>query len=163
MPSFDVVNKVDLQTLDNAINTAKREITTRFDFKGSKTEIELDKKTMVINILTENELRMQSVIRVIIERMVKQGIDPKSLDQGEAEYASGNMVRKDVKVKQGIDKEVSKKMMKEIKDSKLKVQASIMDEQLRVTSKSIDELQRIIALLRGKDWGIPLQFTNMKS
>ncbi|WP_250631720.1 YajQ family cyclic di-GMP-binding protein [Rhodoflexus caldus] len=162
MPSFDIVNKIDHQLLDNAINTARKEIATRYDLKDSKTEITLDKKTLHITIVTDNEMSLKSVIKVIIERMVKQNLDAKCLDFGKAEYASGNMVRKDISVKEGIEKDIAKKIVKDIKDSGLKVQASIMDETVRVTGKKIDDLQEVIALMRQKDYNIPLQFVNMK-
>lgn len=165
MPSFDIVNKVDHQSLDNAINNAKKEILNRYDFHGSKTEIELDKKTLNIHIVTENTLRVKHVTDVIIARMVKQNIDPQCLDAGKEEYASGQMLKKDIVVKEGIAKDVAKKIVGIIKDSKLKVQASIMDDQVRVTGKKIDDLQEVIALMRqkGTELGIPLQFVNMKS
>src|SRR3569832_1758754 len=105
MPSFDVVSKTDLQRLDNAINVAVKEIKNRFDFHNSKTEIELDKKTMMIHILTENDMRKKTIEGVIIARMVKQALDPHSIDFGKELYASGNMVKKDLKIKQGIKKE----------------------------------------------------------
>lgn len=162
MASFDVVNKIDAQTLDNAMNTAKKEILNRYDFRDSKTTIELDKKASVIQIVTENDMRMKAVIDVIITRMVKQGMDTKSLDLSSTAYASGAMIKQDIKLKEGIDKEAAKKMVKDIKDMNLKVQAAIMDDQLRVTAKKIDELQAVIARLRQKDYGLPLQFTNMK-
>lgn len=163
MASFDIVNKVDAQLLDNAINVARKEIINRFDFNGSKSEITLDKKAMSINILTENEMRMESIIDVIRNRMIKQKLDPLCLDFGKEQYASGFMVRKDVKVREGIDKDVARKIIKDIKDSKLKVQAQMMDDQVRVTAKKIDDLQAVIALLRSGEYDLPLQFTNMKS
>jgi cyclic-di-GMP-binding protein len=162
MPSFDIVNKVDAQLLDNAINVARKEIVNRFDFNGSKTEIVLDKKSMNVNVLTENEMRMDSVIDVIRNRMIKQKLDPQCLDFGKAQVASGFMVRKDIKVREGIDKEVARKIIKDIKDSKLKVQAQMMDDQVRVTAKKIDDLQAVIALLRSGNYELPLQFMNMK-
>jgi uncharacterized protein YajQ (UPF0234 family) len=163
MPSFDIVNKVDAQTLDNAINTAKKDILNRYDFRDSKSTIDLDKKTSVIHIVTENDMRIRAIQDAIITRMAKQGLDAKALDMGEEEYASGNMVKKDIKVREGIDKEIAKKIVKLIKDANLKVQAAIMDDQVRVTGKKIDDLQSVIALLRGADLGLPLQFVNMKS
>ncbi len=162
MPSFDIVSKTDVQKLDNAINVASKEITTRFDFNHSKTTIELDKKTMMIHVLTENDMRMKTVEGIIITRMVKQGLDTQSLDFGKEIYASGNMVKKDIKVKQGIDKDTAKKIVKIIKDSGKKVQTSIMDEQVRVTGKKIDDLQEIIALMEKSPVGIPLQFDNYR-
>ncbi len=162
MPSLDIANKIDHQTLDNAINTAKKEISTRYDLRESKTEVTLNKKDLHINVTTDNELSLQTVIKIILERMVKQGLDPKSLDFGKQEYASGSMIRKDLAIKEGIEKETGKKILKDIKDSGLKVQAALMDDQLRVTAKKIDDLQEIMALLRKKDYGVPLQFVNMK-
>lgn len=163
MPSFDIVNKVDAQLLDNAINVARKEIVNRFDFNGSKSEITLDKKAMVVNILTENEMRMESIIDVIRNRMIKQKLDPLCLDFGKEQYASGFMVKKDIRVREGIDKDVARKIIKDIKDSKLKVQAQMMDDQVRVSGKKIDDLQAVIALLRRGEYELPLQFTNMKS
>jgi uncharacterized protein YajQ (UPF0234 family) len=163
MPSFDIVNKVDPQTLDNALNVAKKEILNRFDFRDSKSSIELDKKSNEIEIVTENSMRCQAIIDAIITRMAKQGLDAKSLDAGKEEYASGNMIRKDLKIKTGIDKEVAKKIVKLIKDSKLKVTPAQMDDIVRVTAKKIDDLQAVMQLLRGQNFEIPLQFVNMKS
>ena len=163
MPSFDIVSKIDAQTLDNAINNAKKEILNRYDFNDSKSTIELDKKTNEITIVTENDMRLKAIIDSIISRMVKQHIDPKALDMGKEEYASGNMLRKEVKVREGIDKEVAKKIVKKIKDSGLKVQASIMDDQVRVQGKKIDDLQSVIAVCRGEDFGQPLQYINMRN
>lgn len=163
MPSFDISNKVDLQSVDNVINVAKKEIVNRFDFRGSKTEIDLDKKDKIIKILTEDDMRLKSVIDVIRMRMVKQKLDPKILDEGKEHYASGNMVRKDVKLKEGIDADASRKIMKDIKDSKVKVTAQKMDDIIRVQAKKIDDLQKVIGIVNRGDYGIPLQFTNMKS
>jgi cyclic-di-GMP-binding protein len=162
MPSFDIVNKIDTQTLDNVINLVKKEITTRYDFRDSKTTIELDKKDLSIHILTENEMRIKSIEDVMITRMAKQGMNARSLDFGKEQYASGNMVKKDVKVKQGLDKEEAKKIVKAIKDMKLKVEPAIMDDQVRVTAKKIDDLQAVISGLRKLPLEMPLQFVNMK-
>jgi len=163
MPSFDIVNKVDAQLLDNAINIARKEILNRFDFNGSKSEINLDKKALSLTIITENEMRMESIIDVIRMRMIKQNVNPLCLDFGKEQYASGMMIKKDIKIKEGIDKEVAKKIVKDIKDSKLKVQPQIMDDQVRVNSKKIDDLQAVIALMRSGNYELPLQFVNMKS
>ncbi|MFN5184071.1 MAG: YajQ family cyclic di-GMP-binding protein [Bacteroidota bacterium] len=163
MPSFDIVNKIDLQLMDNAINVTKKEILNRFDFRGSESEIELNKKDKVINILTEDDMRLKSIIDVLRMRMIKQQLDPKVLDEGKQHYASGNKVRKDIKIKEGIDSDASKKILKDIKDSKIKVTAQRMDDVIRVQSKKIDDLQKIMTLCRNGDYGIPLQFQNMKS
>lgn len=163
MPSFDIVSKVDLQSLDNAINTVRKEIITRWDFRDSKTEIDLDKKAMNIHVVTEDEMKINQIGDIIISRCMKQGISSESLDFGKEQYASGNMVKKDIKIKQGIDKETSKKITKSIKETGLKVQASIMEDQVRVTGKKIDDLQAVMAHCRTGEFGIPLQFDNMKS
>lgn len=163
MPSFDIVSKVDIQKLDNAINTATKEILNRYDFHGSKTEIDLDKKLMKITIVTENDMHMDAIRDIIISRSLKQGIEPESFDFGKDHQASGAMLRKEVKVVQGIDKETGKKIVKVIKDSGLKVQASIMDEQVRVTGKKLDDLQAAIAFVKQADIGQPLQFDNFRS
>ncbi len=163
MPSFDIVSKIDGQTLDNAINTAKKEILNRYDFNGSKSTIDLDKKTNEITIVTENDMRLKAIIDCIISRMSKQQLDPQALDFGKDQYASGNMIRKEVKIKEGIDKEVAKKVVKKIKDSKLKVEAAIMNDQVRVTAKKIDDLQAVISLCRSEDFGQPMQYINMRA
>jgi len=162
MPTFDIVSKVDGQTLDNAINTAKKEILNRYDFNDSKSSIELDKKTNELTIVTENDMRLRAIEDTIISKMVKQHLDPESMDRGKEHYASGNMIRKEIKIKEGLDKETAKKIVKAIKDSGLKVQASIMDDQVRVQAKKIDDLQGVIALCRKENFGQPLQYINMR-
>jgi uncharacterized protein YajQ (UPF0234 family) len=162
MPSFDIVSKVDLQTLDNVMNVVKKEIANRYDFRGSKTELEFDKKTKTLHIITENEMRIEAVEDVLRSRMIKQNLDPLSLDFGKQQYASGQLLKKDIRIKEGIDKEASKKIMKHIKDMKLKVEPQMMDDQLRVSSKKIDELQAVMASLRNANLELPLQFTNFK-
>ena len=163
MASFDIVSKVDPQTLDNAINTVKKEIATRYDFRDSKGSIELDKKTNVLHIITENDMRLRAIEDIIMSRAVKQGIDGSAFDFSKEGFPSGPMYKKDIPVKSGLEKEVSKKIVKLIKDANLKVQAAIMDDQVRVTGKKIDDLQEVITLLRKSDVGQPLQFVNMKS
>lgn len=163
MPTFDIVSKVDLQLLDNAINNAKKEILNRYDFNGSKTEIDLDKKLNIIHILTESEMYIRSIEDAIITRAMKQQIDPKCFDFGKEHQASGNMLRKEVKIKEGIDKELAKQIVKKIKDSKLKVEAQIQNDQLRVTGKKIDDLQSVIQLLRAETFEQALQFINMRA
>lgn len=163
MPSFDIESKVDGQRLDNAINTLKKEILNRFDFQGSATEIELDKKENKITIVTENEMKVNQIQDVLISKMLKQGIDPQCLDSSKSHYASGDKIRKEITVKTGIDKETGKQIVKMIKDSKLKVQAQIMDDQVRVSGKKIDDLQEVIALMKGSSIALPLQFVNMRA
>lgn len=162
MPTFDIVSKIDGQTLDNVINIAKKEILNRYDFNDSKSTIELDKKTNIVTIVTENDMRIKAIQDSIISRMVKQQLDPKAMDFGKEQSASGNMIRKEIKIKQGLDQDAAKKIVKKIKDSGLKVQASIMDDQVRVQAKKIDDLQSVIALCRKEDFGQPLQYINMR-
>jgi len=136
---------------------------TRYDFHGSKTEIELNKKDLVINITTENEMRIKTIVDIIITRGAKQHIDPRSYDVSKEHYASGAMVKKEITLKNGLDKEAMKKVTKAVKDSGLKVQPSQMDNIVRITGKKIDDLQAAMAILRRGDFGYPLQFENMKS
>ncbi len=163
MPTFDIVSKVDAQTLDNAMNNAKKEILNRYDFSTSNSTIDHDKKTNVITIVTEDDMRLKAIEDAIISRMVKQNLDSNSLDFGKEQYASGNMIRKEIAIKEGIDKETAKKIVAKIKASGLKVQASMMDDQVRVQSKNIDDLQGVIALCKKEDFGQPLQFINMRN
>lgn len=163
MPSFDIASKVDLQTLDNAINTVKKEVSNRFDFKDSPVSIELNKKDYIVNIEVESDMKMKQVIDVIISRAMKQGIDAGAFNFDKDAYPSGKVVKKEVSVTNGLKQDDAKKIVKQIKESGLKVQAQIMDEMVRVTGKKIDDLQEVIAMLRGADLGLPLQFTNMKS
>jgi len=163
MPSFDVISKVDAQAVENAINVAKKEIVNRYDFHGSKAEVDLNKKELTLLITTENEMRLNAVLDIIIARGSKQGIDPRSYDVSKEHYASGPMIKKDVKLKNGLDKDTMKKIAKAIKDVGLKVQAAQMDNIIRVSGKKIDDLQEVMAFLRKGDYGFPLQFDNMKS
>ncbi len=164
MPTFDIVSKIDAQTLDNAINNAKKEILNRYDFHDSKSSVELEKKSNEITVITEDDMRLKAICDAIISRFVKQHLDPKALDFEKPFYSiTGNMIRKDIKVKEGIDKETAKKIVKKIKDSGLKVQASIMEDQLRVQGKKIDDLQAVISLCRSDDFGQPLQYLNMRN
>lgn len=163
MPSFDIVSKVDLQTLDNAVNTVKKEITTRYDFKGSHVNIELDKKELLVKLEVESEMKLDQVIEVLISRSMRQGLDATIYDLSKEHYQSGKVVKKEIAVRNGIKQEDAKKIVKMIKDSGLKVQAAIMDDIVRVTGKKIDDLQDVIQLCKGGNLGIPLQFVNMKS
>jgi hypothetical protein len=162
MPSFDISSKLDAQLLDNAINVARKDILNRWDFKDSKSTIDLNKKDLLINIVTENDMRLDAIIDAIHSRMIKQGLDPRGLDESKEFYPSGPMIKKDMKVRQGIEKEAAKKIIKDIKDSKAKVTAQLMDDIIRVSSKSINDLQAVIAICRKGDYEVPLQFINMK-
>lgn len=160
--SFDVVSEVDLQNVDNAVNTAAREIQTRFDFKGSVSRLSLDKKNATLTLWSDNEGKLKSVVDILQNRLVKQNISLKALDFQKIEPAEGGTVRQIAKIAQGIPSEKAKEMVRAIKDAKLKVTPSIQGEQLRVTGKSKDDLQSAMALLRGGDFGPPLQFKNFR-
>jgi cyclic-di-GMP-binding protein len=162
MPSFDIASKLDAQLLDNAVNVAKKDILNRWDFRDSKSTIELNKKDLLINITTENDMRLDAILDAIHSRMIKQGLDPRGLDESKEHFASGPFIKKDIKVRQGLEREACKKILKDIKDSKIKVTAQIMDEIIRVSSKNINDLQAVIALCRQGDYEVPLQFINMK-
>lgn len=163
MPSFDIASKVDVQTLDNAINVVKKEIISRYDFKGSHVEIDLDKKAMTLKLEVESDMKLQQVEDVIISKSLKQGLDAKCFDFSKPHYSSGKFVRKEVAIRNGIDKDNAKKIVKMIKDSGAKVQVAIMDDIVRVTGKKIDDLQDVIRLCNGANLEMPLQYTNMKS
>lgn len=162
MPSFDITSKVDLQTLDNAINIVQKEIQNRFDFKGSHVLIELNKKDYKVNLEADSEMKLDQITDVILSRSMKQGIPPEAFDFTKEPYQSGKVVKKEVTVKNGIKQEDAKKIVKAIKDSSLKVQAQIMDDMVRITGKKIDDLQDVIALCKNSNLGLALQYVNMK-
>ena len=128
MASFDIVSEVDGQKLDNAINSARKEILSRYDFKGSESSIDLDKKINKIHVVTEDNMKLDAIEGIIFQKLQKQGLDSNCLDVGKEEYAAGNKLKKDIDVKSGIEKETAKKIVKSIKELKLKVDSSIMDE-----------------------------------
>ena len=163
MPSFDIVSKVEAQALENAVNVTSKEITNRFDFKGSHVLINLDKKEFIIKIETEDDMKMRQIIDVIISRANKKGIDTEAFDESKEGAQSGKLWKKEVKVRNGLVQEDAKKIVKLIKDSGMKVQASINDDLVRVTAKKIDDLQEVIQLCKGANLGIPLQYVNMRS
>lgn len=158
--SFDIVSKVDLQEVSNAITQAQKEIDTRFDFKNSKSSIELEKEEIVIQ--SDDEFKLQNVMDIVQSKLTKRGISVKNLDYGKVEPASGGTVRQRIKLKQGIPQDISKKINTIIKDSKLKVQSQIQGDQLRVTGKSRDDLQKIIQTLKAADLPLDLQFLNFR-
>lgn len=161
MPSFDVVSVVDLQEVDNAVNQAIREIGQRYDFKGSRTEVVLEKDA--IKVVTDDDFRLKAVVDVLQSKFVKRGVSLKALQYGKVEPASGGRVRQEIAVQQGISKEKGREIVALIKETRRKVQAQIQEEQVRVSGKSIDDLQEVIRLLKGKDLGVDLQFVNMRS
>ena len=163
MPSFDLVSKVDLQTLDNAVNTASKEIKNRYDFKGSHVEVSLDKKEFKLNLEAESEMKMQQIIDVLISRSVKQGLAGEIYDLSKEPFQSGKVVKKEIPVRNGIKQEDAKKIVKLIKDANLKVQAAIMDDMIRISGKKIDDLQTVIQASKSWDLGLALQYVNMKN
>ncbi|HTY20894.1 MAG TPA: YajQ family cyclic di-GMP-binding protein [Geobacteraceae bacterium] len=162
MPSFDIVSKVDMQEVDNAVNQTVKEITQRYDFKGSKSQVILEKES--IKVLADDDFRLKSIIDILQSKCIKRGISLKVLQYGKAESASGGMVRQLITIQQGISKEKGKEINAIIKETKLKVQSQIQEDQVRVTGKNIDDLQEVIQLLKGKeDLGVELQFINFRS
>jgi uncharacterized protein YajQ (UPF0234 family) len=160
--SFDVVSKVDLQEVQNAVQQASKEIATRFDFRGSKSKIEWNEKDLALTLTSDDEHKLKSVVDILETKLVKRSVAVKSLDFQRVEPAAGATVRQIVKIQQGIPTEKARAIVKAIKDSKIKVQASIQSDQVRVAGKSRDDLQNVIALLRGEDFGLPLQFINYR-
>ena len=163
MPSFDIISKVDAQALDNAVNVTTKEITNRFDFKGSHVVIDLNKKDFKINIETEDDMKMRQLCDVLVSRAHKQGIDPLAFDLNKEGQQSGKTWKKEIQVRNGLPQEDAKKIVKLIKDSGMKVQASINDDLVRVTGKKIDDLQSVIQLCKTSNLQLPLQFVNMRS
>lgn len=160
--SFDVVSKVDLQEVSNAVQQASKEIATRFDFRGSSSKIEWDEKELTLTLTSEDAGKLKSVVDILEGRLVKRGIAVKALDFGKVEDAAGGTARQAVKVKQGIPSEKAKEIVRAIKDRKLKVQAAIQADQVRVSGRVKDDLQAVMAMLRGQDFGLPLQFSNYR-
>lgn len=163
MPSFDIVNKIDLQKIDNAVNTAKKELLNRYDLKDELCVIELDKKGKQIRLEAKQDMAMQTLIDIVLSKFSKQGLDVRCLDLSKEPAPSGRIVLQEVKIKEGLDKETAKKIVSFIKGINTKVQPAIHEDQVRVSGKKIDDLQDIIATLRGEDFEVPLQFENFRS
>ena len=163
MPSFDIVSKIDPQTLDNAVNVTKKEIQNRFDFKDSPVSIELNKKEMRIELEAASDMKIKQIVDVLISRSLKQGLDPLAYDFSKDPYPSGKVTKKEVPVRNGLKQEDAKKIVKLIKDSGLKVQSAIMDDLIRVTGKKLDDLQAVIQRCKNAGLGVPLQFDNMRN
>jgi uncharacterized protein YajQ (UPF0234 family) len=160
--SFDVVSKIDLQEISNAIQQATKEIHTRFDLKDSKSEITMEGKEAIV-LSSADEYKLKAVIDVLQTKLVKRQVPLKGLQYQAIEPAAGSTVRQKIKLQQGIPIEKAREIVKVIKDSKLRVQASIQGDTVRVSGKDRDTLQQVIALLRNKDFGIDMQFTNYRS
>jgi hypothetical protein len=160
--SFDVVSRVDLEEVRNAVNQAVKEIGQRFDFKGSVSRIEL-KDEALLTLTSDDEVKLKAVIDVLQSKLVKRGVSIRAMEYGKLEPAAKAAVRQEVKILQGIPPEKAKGLVKALKDAKLKVQAAIQGDQLRVSGKNKDDLQEAIALLKKNDQGLDLQFTNYRS
>jgi uncharacterized protein YajQ (UPF0234 family) len=160
--SFDVVSEVNIQEVKNALDQTMKEITQRFDFKGSKSKVTLEENETALVLISDDEAKLKSVIDILQNKLIKRGVSIQALDYGKVEQALAGTVRQKIAITQGIASEKAKDISKAIRDAKFKAQTQIQGDQLRVTSKSRDELQSVIAFLKGKDFGIPLQFTNYR-
>ena len=160
--SFDIVSEINLQEMDNAVNQAQKEIGTRYDFKGTAAAIEFNRKDKELTFTADAEPQLAAVRKVLVERMIKRGVDPKCLDPQKLEEATHKTVRQKIKLKSGIDKDTAKAIQKQIKDLKLKVNASIQGEALRVSGAKKDDLQAVMAHLRAHPPEIPIQFNNYR-
>jgi len=159
--SFDIVCKVDMQEVTNALDQARREIETRYDLKGSKNEIKLEKTDITLTVA--DEMKLKAVIDILQSKLHRRGIPLKALDYGKVEEASGGALRQKIAIQQGIPIEKAREIVRLVKDSKVRVQAAIQEDQVRVSGKNRDDLQKIIALVKEKDFGIALQFTNYRN
>ncbi|OGI10416.1 MAG: YajQ family cyclic di-GMP-binding protein [Candidatus Melainabacteria bacterium RIFCSPLOWO2_02_FULL_35_15] len=160
--SFDIVSRIDLQNLDNAVNNAMKEIKNRYDLKNTSSSIELDKGDNSLKLIADADFQLDQIIQVLYQKMVKLGIDIKAIKSKGREKAGGDKVREVFTPINGIEQEIAKKIVKDIKDLKIKVQATIQGEQIRVSGKSKDDLQAVISNIRQKDYGIALQFVNYR-
>lgn len=159
--SFDVVSQVDMQEVDNAVNQAVKEMSTRFDFKGSKSSITISEEKLLIT--GDDEFKLKNVKDILEQKLVKRGISLQALVYGKPEKASGETVRQKVDLIQGIDRDKAREMTKMVKESKIKAQVTVQEDQLRVSAKNRDDLQSVIKLLQGHDFGLPLQFVNYRT
>jgi uncharacterized protein YajQ (UPF0234 family) len=159
MPSFDIVSEVDMHEVANALDQTNREIDTRFDFKGSGARVE--RTDAVLSLQAGNEFQIRQMLDILHKKMARRGIDIDALSEGEIE-ASGNKAKLDITIRQGIDQELSRKLVKLVKESKMKVQSSVQGDRIRVTGKKRDDLQEVIRLLREANTGLPLQYINFR-
>ncbi|OIN97265.1 YajQ family cyclic di-GMP-binding protein [Candidatus Desantisbacteria bacterium CG1_02_38_46] len=160
--SFDIVSVLNMQEVDNAVNQTMKEILQRFDFRGSKSQITLDKDKKIVTLISDDESKLKSVVDILQTKLVKRGISLKALVYGKVEPALGSMVRQVVTLQQGISQEKAKDITKLIRDTGLKLRTQIQGDEIRVFSKSKDDLQTTIGMLREKDFGVPLQFANYR-
>lgn len=160
--SFDIVSKVDMQEVSNAVQQAEKEISQRFDFKGSKSSMELNKEKAEITLVSDDEYKLNSLTEILKNKLVKRNVSLKALGFGKIEKAAGDTVRQIITLQQGIAQEKAKDLVKLIKDTKLKVQAEIQKDQVRVRAKKIDDLQTIIGILKGKEFDFHIEFINYR-
>jgi uncharacterized protein YajQ (UPF0234 family) len=160
MPSFDIVSKTDLTSVDNALQGVIKEMQVRYDFKGSKSEVSKTDET--ITILADDDLKRRQVEELLVTHLTRKGVDTKALEFGKLEQAGGNMVRQTIIVKQGVQRDVAQKIVKAIKSSKLKTQAAVQGDEIRVSGKKRDELQATMAMIKELDVDLPLQFENFR-
>ena len=160
MPSFDVVNRHDYQEIDNAIGNAKREISNRYDFKGSDTSIERKENDLVV--ITDDEFKLNQVHDLIITHIVRRKVDPLCLSKGNAEKAGGNKIRQFYKLVEGIEQSIAKKITADVKSSKIKVQIKINGSELRIDGKKKDDLQTVMQMIKDLNLGVPVQFVNFR-
>lgn len=160
MPSFDIVSKTDMPELNNALDGVRREVTQRYDFKGSNCEITLEGE--LITILADDDLKLKQMHELLKVHTTRRNIDPGALDFGKEEEASGNMVRQVVTLKQGIDRELAKKITTAVKQSKLKVQAAVQGDEVRITGKKRDDLQGAMSMIKELNLDQPLQYENFR-
>ncbi len=159
--SFDIVCKVDMQEVTNALDQARREIETRYDLKGSKNEVKLEETDITLTVA--DEMKLKAVIDILQSKLHKRGVPLKALDYGKVEEASGGALRQKITIQQGIPIEKAREIVRLVKDSKVRVQVAIQEDQVRVSGKNRDDLQKIIALVKEKDFGVALQFTNYRN
>jgi len=158
--SFDIVSKVNMQEVDNAINQTNKEISQRYDFKNSKSEVSLEDGNL--KIISEDDFKLGSVVDILQSKLIRREVPIKNLEYGKVEEASGGTVRQIIKLKQGIETDTGKQIVKDIKNLKLKVQGQIMEDQVRVSGKSRDDLQAVISFLKQQEYNVELQFTNYR-
>jgi hypothetical protein len=160
--SFDIVSEVNLQEVDNAVNQARKEITQRYDFKGSHSTIDLNTREKTLTLISDDDFRMKAVVDILQNKLIKRGVPLKAVAFGPVEPAAGSTVRQVLTLRVGIDKDNARRIVKMIKDTKLRVQAQIMEDQVRVTGKAKDDLQSVIALIRSAELEFAVQFTNYR-
>jgi uncharacterized protein YajQ (UPF0234 family) len=159
--SFDIVCKIDMQEVTNALDQARREIATRYDLKGTKSEVALDKTDIALT--APDDMKLKAVVDIVQSKLHKRGVPLKALTYGKVETGAGGVLRQKIGLQQGIPIDKAKEIVRLVKDSKIKVQAAIQEDQVRVSGKSLDDLQRVMALVREKDLGIAVQFTNRRN